>query len=242
LKIKLLKKSLLSILLALLIVGCSNENKKSVSPKIIKRDLAEIQEEGILRALTIYSGTSYFLYKGKPMGYEFELLERFAEYLGVSLELIVVKNIDELIQKLNSGEADILSHGLTITAPRKKLVDFTDYLYLTHQVLVQKKPDNWRTIHWSKLKKSMVHDAIELIGDTVSLRKYSSYKERISNLSSELGGNINVNILSGELATDEIIKMVVDGKIKYTVADDNIASIMASYYPILNIEVPISFS
>ena len=36
--------------------------------------------------------------------------------------------------------------------------------------------------------------------------------------------------------------MVVDGQIKYTIADDNIASIVASYYPILDVETPISFS
>jgi membrane-bound lytic murein transglycosylase F len=36
--------------------------------------------------------------------------------------------------------------------------------------------------------------------------------------------------------------MVAEGEIKYTVADDNLASIYASYYPILDIDVPISFS
>lgn len=44
------------------------------------------------------------------------------------------------------------------------------------------------------------------------------------------------------MATDEIIKKVVDGEIEYTIADDNIAGIMASYYPILDIDVPVSFS
>ena len=51
-----------------------------------------------------------------------------------------------------------------------------------------------------------------------------------------------IDTLPGNLSTDEIIKMVADGQIKYTVADNNIASINASYYPILDIEVPLSFS
>jgi len=231
-------------LFLLLNFGCSNkkENYKTTQGKTINRDLDDIKKEGILRALTIYSGTSYFLYKGKPMGYEFELLERFAEYLDVALEIVVVKNMDELISKLNNGEADILAYGLTMTNERKKEVAFTDYLFLTHQVLVQKKPDNYLKLHWKSLDKSLVHEAIELLGDTVSLRESSSYKDRISNLSEELGGEIHINTLSGELATDEIIKMVVDGKIKYTIADNNIAQIMASYYPILDIKVPVSFS
>ena len=102
-------------------------------------DLKQIKESGTLKALTVYSGSTYFLYKGRPMGYEFELLERFAKYLGVDLEIVVVKNVNELFEKLNNGEGDIVAHGLTITTDRKEKVSFTDYLYLTRQVLVQKK-------------------------------------------------------------------------------------------------------
>jgi len=107
---------------------------------------------------------------------------------------------------------------------------------------VQKKPDNWRKMKWSALQKSLIHDAIELIGDTVSVRARSSYITRLASLSEELGGQICIDTLPINISTDRIIKMVADGEIKYTVADDNIASINASYYPILNIDVPISFS
>lgn len=213
-----------------------------VSQPLIKRDLDAIKKDGKLKALTVYSGTSYFLYKGQPMGYEYDLLKRFAKHLDLELEMIVVKDLDELITKLNAGEGDILAHGMATTALRKTAVSFTNYLYLTKQVLVQKKPDSWRTMHWHKLENSLIQDAIELLDDTVSIRKGSSYSERIANLSDELGGTITVNTLSGEIPTDEIIKQVAKGDIKYTIADNNIAKIMASYYPILDIEVPVSFS
>jgi len=131
---------------------------------------------------------------------------------------------------------------MTITTERKEIVSFTDYLFLAHQVLVQKQPDDWRNMKWSAIQRSLLHDAIELIGDTVSVRANSSYVQRLENLSNEIGGEIVIDSLSGTLATDEIIKMVVDGEIKYTIADDNIANINASYYPILNIEVPVSLS
>lgn len=238
--------TIVSLLLLLLFVSCSQNEKdipNSKSPlQVVNRDLSDIKKEGKLRALTIYSATSYFLYKGEPMGYEFELLQRFADYLNVQLEIIVVEDLDQLILELNKGTADILAHGLTITSQRQEEVSFTDYLYLTHQVLVQKKPDNWLQMHWHALEKSIIHDAIELLGDTVSLRESSAYQERVVNLSNELGGEIYINPIPGELSTDEIIKKVVDGEIKYTVSDNNIASIMASFYPVLDIEVPISFS
>lgn len=208
----------------------------------LERDLDAIKKDGKLKALTVYSATSYFLYKGQPMGYEYELLKRFAEHLDLELEMVVVKDLDELITKLNQGEGDILAHGLAITGNRKEAVSFTNYLYLTKQVLVQKKPDNWRTMHWHKLENSLIQDAIELLQDTVSIRNGSSYSERITNLSDELGGKIHIEKLPGQMATDEIIKQVAQGNIKYTVADNNIARVMASYYPILDIQVPVSFS
>ena len=231
-------------LVLFLFFGCEKDsiNKSEITEFNNKWDLEQIKASGTLRALTVYSGTSYFLYKGRPMGYEFELLERFAEYLDVDLEMIVVNNINELFEKLNNGEGDIIAHGLTITTDRKEEVSFSNHLYLTKQVLVQKKPDNWRGMSWTKLKKALVHDPIDLLGDTISIRSMTSYKERIYNLSDELGGTIHINLLSGELATDEIIEKVVNGDIKYTIADNNIASIMATYYPILDVKVPVSFS
>ncbi len=206
------------------------------------RDLDEIKEDGVLNVLTTYSSTSYFLYKGQPMGYEYDLLKRFAEHLGVTLNIHISNNIDTMFTALEMGQVDLVAHGLTVTRKRKKKVQFSDYLYLTHQVLVQKKPDNWRKMKWSSLQSSLVHDAIELIGDTVSVRANSSYINRLENLSDEIGGKIYIDTLPANLSTDRIIEMVANGKIKYTVADNNIASIQASYYPVLDIRVPVSFS
>jgi len=217
-------------------------NKSEVIKPSKEWDLEQIKASGTLRALMVYSGTTYYLYKGRPMGYEFELLERLAKYLDVSLEIIVVKNVNELFEKLNNGEGDIVAHGLTITTNRKDEVSFTDHLYLTKQVLVQKKPTNWQSMNWGKLEKSLVHDPIDLLGDTISVRDMSSSKERIYNLSEELGGTIHVNILPVEMSTDEIIEKVAEGDLKYTIAESNIASIMETYYPILDVNVPVSFS
>jgi membrane-bound lytic murein transglycosylase F len=234
------------VLFFLILFNCEQAKKdmafvSNEQPRVL-RDLEAIKKDGKLKALTVYSGTSYFLYRGQPMGYEYELLKRFAKHLDLELEMVVVKDLDELITKLNEGEGDILAHGLAITANRKTSVAFTNYLYLTKQVLVQKKPDQWRTMHWHSLENALIQDAIELLQDTVSIRKGSSYSERIVNLSEELGGRITIKPLPGEMATDEIIREVAKGNIKYTVADNNIAKIMASYYPILDIDVPVSFS
>lgn len=245
----------ITLIFLTLVISCNTEtpstkkqkkSKRKESTKteqvVIQPDLDSIKKDGVLNVLTTYSSTSYFLYRGQPMGYEYELLKRFAEHLGVELNMVVANDIETMYNELGEGKIDLIAHGLTITQKRKELVNFSEYLYLTKQVLVQKKPDNWRKLKWQAIENSLIHDAIELIGDTVSVRANSSYINRLANLSEELGGEIYIDTLAANLSTDRIIEMVAEGKIKYTVADDNIASINASYYPILDIDVPISFS
>ncbi len=219
-----------------------DEDHNPIVEKSVSTDLKEIRKRGVLKALLVYSSTSYFLYRGQPMGFEYELLTKLAKDLDLELEITVSRNLDNHFDVLNRGDVDIIAQGMTITNQRKWEVDFTEYLYLTKQVLVQKKPDNYRRLGWKSLEKSLIKDPIELIGDTVSIRKNSSYYERIQSLSNELGGTIHIDTLDSKLSTGEIIEMVANGEVKYTIADENLARINASYRPILNIEVPISFT
>ncbi len=252
-----LKRSFLAALLAIglgLLAGCNPEpaedataaEARGIRPMVsspqVERDLAEIRESGVLRAIMVYSETSYFLYRGQPMGFEYELLQRLADELEVDLEIVPAENLDQLISMLNRGEGDIIAHGLTVTQPRQEFVDFSDYLYLTKQVLVQRKPQDWRDKKVHEIETELVQDPIELIGDTVSVRLASAYYERLQNLEQEVGGDIHVNTLPGELSTGRIIKQVVNQELEYTVADENIAEINSAYYPSLNVETPISFS
>lgn len=236
--------NILLIFIILLFSGCWLNGKRDGrhKRKQVKHDLTEIKNEGVLRVITTYSSTSYFLYKGQAMGYEYDLLKRFSKHLGVNLDIRVSNDLDTMFTQLLNGEVDLIAHGLTITNQRKERVNFSDYLYLTHQVLVQRKPDDWRKMKWSKLQASLIHDVIELIGDTVSVLDHSSYLTRLANLSDEIGGEIYIDTVPGNFSTDKVIEMVANGKIKYTVADNNIATLSASYYPELDVSVPVSFS
>jgi len=207
-----------------------------------KRDLIEIKASGVLKAVTIYSSTSFFLYRGQTMGFEYELLDRIAEHIGVELEIIIARDIIELMSFLNNGKADIIANGLAITEHRRKFINFTDNLFLSHQVLVQKKPDNWRNMKLHEIEEELISDNVELIGIKVSVRDNSSYMQRLDNLMEELGDLIIIDTMNSNIETEELIRMVVEGEIEYTVADYNIASINASYYPELDIKVPMSFS
>lgn len=234
------------LLLLVITLACqtkpTSEDQEIQNANKVSRDLDDIKKSGKLKALTIYSGTTYFLYKGRPMGFEYELLERMAEDMGVELEMVVAKDENKLIEYLQEGRGDILAYGYTITEERKKKINFTKPLYLSHQVLVQKKPDYWRQMKLHEIKKQLVTNPVELLNDTISVKRNSSYASRIKNLAKELGGTIYIDTLEGTLSTDKIIKKVANGGIKYTIADENIAFINASYYPILDINTPVSLS
>lgn len=247
-----LKKHAFFIVFLIILSGCSKGNrdsadavfgsKREAKPYKVSKDLEAIKEDGVLHAITIYNSTSYFLYKGVPMGFEYELLSRLAKNLGLKLKITIAEDIDDLFDMLNNGKGDLIAYGLTITEPRKKLVSFTENHYVTHQALVQRMPDNWRSLPGYKIDKQLISNTLELSNDTVWVRENSSYAERIKNLENEIGADIPVAHINGNVTTDEIIKMVVDGEIERTVADYNIASINKTYYPILNIDTRVSFS
>ena len=243
---------LLLIAISLFILSCNPSAKKNDPKKLndkdtiqtpaVDRDLPEIEKEGVLRAITLYSSTSYFIYRGKPMGYDYELLTRFADHMKLKLQIIVARDIDDLINMLIRGEGDMIAYGLTITESRRRLINFTKYHTKTHQVLVQKKPDNWRKMKLHEIERALKSDALDLIDDTVWVRKNSSYYERLLNLMDEIGDTIYIKILPGDMDTEEIIEQVSKGKIKYTISDYNIASILSSYYQNIDISVPVSLS
>lgn len=236
------------LLFIVILFSCSSNNKNKeakLTPNEsvpVKIDFAEIKERGKLRALTTYSGTTYFLYKGRTMGFEYELLERLCKKLDVDLEMVIARDENDLMDMLVRGEGDIIAYGYTILNQRRNRIAFTAPLYLSNQVLVQRKPDNWRRMKSHQMKKQMVNDPIQLIGDTVSVKKNSSYAARLANLNTELGGEIVIDTIPGTLTTEEIIKKVAEGDIKYTVVDQNIGYINASYYPNLDVSTKISFS
>ncbi|MGM0376569.1 MAG: transglycosylase SLT domain-containing protein [Bacteroidota bacterium] len=245
-----MKKILYSVtILLLFFLSCSQEDADvnvtdnvEVEEPQVTRDLGDIQEEGVLKAIMVYSGTSYFIYRGETLGYEYELLQRLTDYLDVELEIVLAHDINEVINMLNRGEGDIVAHALTVTQRRQQFVRFMDYLYLTRQVLVQRKPDNWRQMKMHEIEKEIITDPIELIGETVSVRRNSAYYSRLVNLQQEIGGEINIDTLPGNYSTQKAIKQVVDKEIDYTVSDNNVAELNSSYYPILHVETPVSFS
>lgn len=229
------------ILILFLVVSCNRPPSAEDKYKIplVKLDLAQIKERGYINALVDNNSMSYFYYKGGPMGYEYELLSRLAKHLEVDLRIKVITSIEEAIERLNNGTGDVVAFPLTVTSERKKLVEFTNTHFNTSQVLVQLKPENWsENPHLAE--KKMVRNPADLIGKEVHVKYGSSFKQRLINLSQEIGGEIIIIEDSAINETESLIKKVAEGKIQFTVTDQMIALVNAAYYPNLDVSTMVS--
>lgn len=196
-------------------------------------------ERGKLVAITDYNSTSYFIYRGEPMGYQYELLNLFAQHIGVRLEILVSNDLRESFEVLLSGECDLLALNLTVTKERSRLVDFTKPFIQTRQVLVQKKPANWQLLSERELEVALIRNQLDLAGKTIHVQKNSAYAARLHNLSEEIGDTINIVEVPYE--SEQLITMVAEGEIEYTVSDENIARVNQTYYPEIDIQTAVSF-
>src|SRR5690606_19888602 len=107
-----------------------------VYPPPIDRDLAAIVARDTLVALTSFNSTSYFLYRGQAMGYEYELLGDFAEEAGVELVMRVVPR-DSLL--LNLGVGDVAAARIVPMEQDTANFAYTTELYRTRGALVQRE-------------------------------------------------------------------------------------------------------
>jgi len=87
-------------ILVLFFTSCGDTEKKvkdvsTQPPKIIiTKDavLDSIIKRKKLRAVTDYGSLSYLIYRGEPIGYQYEMLKSLTTYLNVELELIIESN------------------------------------------------------------------------------------------------------------------------------------------------------
>ena len=226
----------------------SCDKKETVNPEEIEEeiepvsiDFTDIHKRGELRAAVDYSATTYFLYKGQPLGFEYELLKRYAKNMGVGLKIIIQPSIKESFKMLQRGEVDVIAYPLAITPQRKEKASFTHRYTTVRQMLVQRKPEGWRKMNPYQLDKVLIRNQVDLLGKRVHVLNNSSYITSLKSLEKQIGGEIEIIEDSANVESDELIRRVSMGLYDYTVADENIAQVNATYYENLDVETPVSF-
>jgi membrane-bound lytic murein transglycosylase F len=198
------------------------------------RDLAQILTDGKIVAVTDYTSTNYFIYKGEPMGYQYEMLVSLAENLGVKLELITENNPDEAIKMLKRGEVDIIANDLTGNRTVQDLYKSTIPYRQTNQVLIQRKVSAQR----GDIEISVIRNLNELANKKIFVNSNSASAKILKDFSFE--SKIPVNIVENSSDDAEhLIDLVATGSIDYVVCDYAVAKVQATIYSNIDIETPI---
>lgn len=187
-----------------------------------------------LRVGTLYSPTSYFIYRGEPMGYDYSLVNDFARAKGMVIDLQVATSLNSLVRMLDSGQVDLLAYEIPVTTEYKDHIRPCGPETFTSQVLVQPKEP--------KGGYPRITNVTQLVGRDVYVEKDSKYQYRLENINENLGGGINIHPIDRDtLITEDLIEMVSQDQIPLTIVDSDIARINKTYYPNLDISLEISF-
>jgi membrane-bound lytic murein transglycosylase F len=233
-----LQKSKYYLLLFLIFSACDfHRGRENIT--IGEEDFKNIRDKGKITVITDYSSTDYFIYRGQPMGFQYELLQQLANHLGVKLEVRVSRSLDESFEWLRNGKADLIAQNLTITRNRQNFVSFTHPLLQSKQVLVQRVTTDPRQAGLNDHAYAPIRNVLDLAGKTVYVVKGSAYVKRLQNLSEEIGAEIN--IIEVDESVEQLIYLVSTGEIPLTVSDELMAKVNNRYYPELDVSLAVGF-
>jgi membrane-bound lytic murein transglycosylase F len=205
-------------LFLVLVIGGCNDTKQSSS-------LGDVLDSGVLKVGTTYGLTTYYNGPTGPIGFEYELAEGFATYLGVKLEVFPYYNLDDLFPQLTDAHLDLIAAGISVSPERYQKFKFGPGYQRVSEKLVFKQGNEWpRAI--KDLKGELVIAAGSSHHD--SLLRLQLENEQLSWQETD------------DSDMEELLEMVLNEELDYTIADSNILALMRRRYPELSIGFSIS--
>ena len=192
-----------------------------------KDAIRRIRERGYLLALTDRNTLNYFLYRGEPVGFQLELLESFAGFMGVPLKIIASEDISKLYYYLYYNVADVIALNLPISSEGKNLVHYSKVFGETRLVLLQRKD------HTPKFIKSLEDFGH---GDTVRARRNEFMSPYYRSFLKQTGRRPTL-IEEPDISQEGLIRQVAQGKIPYLLCPENTAMVYKRYYMNLDASV-----
>jgi membrane-bound lytic murein transglycosylase MltF len=200
------------------------EDMRSKIEQVFPGDLDGMIERRFIRAGVPFNRTYYFVDRGTPRGLSYEYLTRFEEDLNKTLKtgnlkihvVLLPMPRDQLLPMLNAGKLDMVVAQLTVTPERQKLVAFSNPTRSNVNEVVVTGPG-----------APAISSVEELSGQTVFLRKGSSYYDSVQALNARLVRQgkppVAIEVASESLEDDDILEMVNAGLVPATVVDDYLA-------------------
>ncbi|OOZ34142.1 membrane-bound lytic murein transglycosylase MltF [Solemya velesiana gill symbiont] len=183
--------------------------------------LEEIKDEGTLIVITRNSPTTYYEGPQGFKGFEYELVESFTKELGVEVKYVIPDSFSDILPMIARGEAHLAAAGLTVTPKRETMVRFSvPYQQITQQVIYRS----------GKKRPKKITDTI---GGTLEIVAGSSHEEELERLK-EKHPELKW-APQKELESEELIYLVKEQVIDYTIADSNEAALNLQLYPELKV-------
>lgn len=215
-------------LLILLISDWTTDQPQRMPDPVKHFDFPEITERGTFNVILGYNTLNYFIYKGTPQGYQYEIVQELAKDLNMEVSISISNDLERAFQELAFGNCDLVAMDLTIKKNRYPGVCFTDSLYSMSPILIQ--------LDSQKTKAGYLHNIEDLNGKTVYVSKATYFIHQLETLEDSF--DIDINIIEvPQYGTEELLRMVAAGYIDYTVCDENLAIINAMYYPQIDLNL-----
>lgn len=207
----------LRALLLLLVLAALTATLGTCSPR--RPVLEEVRALGVLKVAVVNSPTVYYTGPGgEATGFEFDLLKRFADQLGVRIEPIVVANPPAALDLLRSHGAHMAAASLASTPERKARFRFSRPLLPVVPTLVyrlgQPRPKRLDDLHGT-LRVPSNSAAAEALRETQKRNPYM----RVAWQETEEDG------------AEELLYQVSEGTLDYTVVNSDLLAVNQRYYP-----------
>jgi membrane-bound lytic murein transglycosylase MltF len=195
-------------------------------------DLNGMIERRVIRVLTTYSKTNYFVDGGTQRGLVYDSFQLFEENLNKKLKkknirvyvVVLPVSHDELIPALLDGRGDIVAGNMMVTDARNEQVDFSDPTRSGVSAIVVTGPGS-----------SPIDQVEDLAGKEVYLRLSSTTPKAVERFNSELAKKglppVRIRPAPEVLADEDILEMVNAGIVKRTIALDYIAEFWQQIFP-----------
>jgi membrane-bound lytic murein transglycosylase F len=173
-----------------------------------------------LRVITRNSPETYFLWRGELLGFEYELIKRFALINNLKLEMVVADSYDEMLTMLKEGRGDMIAAGLSRTINRSNKI---------------KQKQMQSSIRYNRVSELLVahqespviNDLADLKGRIITVRRSSSFWQTAEHLAKKYQA---ILVAADELlATELLIAQVADKTIDLTIADSNLVAIEQNF-------------
>ncbi len=216
------KMKRLSLLIIITLASISLLSCSKPEPPLLE----QVIESGELRVMTLNSPTSVYEGPFGPAGLEYELVSRFADYLGLEAKFTYPETFNQVIPAVVNRDVHFAAAGLTVTKDRLSKIRFTPSYQTIHS----------QVVYLSGNHKPRKHE--DLLGKKIEVIAASSHAELLQNLKKQYPELVWKS--SKEASLEQLFQKVLDGEIDFVVADSNEIAINRRYYPKINIGYDIS--